>query len=271
MPGLVYIVKGPRQVGKSTHILLKIRELLKHVEAFNILYLHCEAFSSRKELDQALREYLRGTEETVWIFIDEVTHIKDWYVSIKYFKDVGLLDNAIVVITGSSSLDLARASSYLSGRRGKILESNLDRTLLPMSFKETLLTALGSEQLRRFILKNITQKTLLSVLSGRIPMELRRILVFWDEISEAFRTYLITGGYPLTIDTYLKDRRIDHGVYSLFITLVRRDLERYGYDPLKIDQIMGRLIENLTEPVDYETIKSGTCLLYTSPSPRDRG
>ena len=257
-PGLIYIIRGPRQVGKSTHALLKIRELLKKVEPFNILYVHCEAFSRRKELDQAIREYLRSTRGVVWIFIDEATHIKDWYVSIKYFKDIGLLDNAIVVITGSSSLDLARASNYLSGRRGENIEQNLDRVLLPMSFREALLTAFGSQQLKRFIRRSITQKTLLEVISGRIPLELRKILAFWDEISDAFEKYLITGGYPLTIDEYLKKRRISTSIYNLFITLVRRDLEKYGYDPLKVDQVMRRLIETLTEPVDYETLKSGT-------------
>ena len=74
----------------------------------------------------------------------------------------------------------------------------------------------------------------------------------------AFNAYLITGGYPLAIDKYLKEKKIDIGVYWLFITLVRRDLENYGFDPVKVDQVIGRLIETLTKPVDYGTLKTGT-------------
>lgn len=256
--GLIYFVKGPRQIGKSTHIFLKIRELLKNIEPFNILYIHCEAFSSRKELEAALREYLRSIDGDIWIFIDEATHIKDWYITIKYFKDIGLLDKAIVVITGSSSLDISKASSFLSGRRGETVEKELDKALLPMTFREAIITALGPESLRKFIAKNITKKTCHDVFSGKIPKELRKLLVFWDDIQRAFETYLITGGYPITMNMYLKHGKIDRGIYSFFVTLVRRDLQVYGYDPFKVDQILGRVIENLAEPVDYETIKSGT-------------
>ncbi|RLF97621.1 MAG: hypothetical protein DRN49_07250, partial [Thaumarchaeota archaeon] len=136
-PGVIYIIKGPRQVGKSTGIMLKIRELIKNkkMDPKDIVYIHCEAFESRRELEEAIRFVLKERRK-VWIFIDEATHIRDWYVSIKYLKDINLLNNAILVITGSSSLDLSKASSYLSGRRGEEKEYELDRAVLPLSFRE---------------------------------------------------------------------------------------------------------------------------------------
>ena len=145
----------------------------------------------------------------------------------------------------------------MAGRRGEEFEENLDRVLLPMSFKEFILTT-ASHQLKKFIVRNITARVTLEILSGRIPIEAQKLLRYWDEISKIFETFLITGGFPLTVDNYLKQGRIGPGIYTLFIQLVRRDLEKYGYDPTKVDQVISRIIETLTDPVDYETIKSGT-------------
>jgi len=56
--------------------------------------------------------------EIRYIFIDEITAIEDWQKSLKYLVDIGLLDNCLVVLTGSSAYDLKRSSERLPGKKG---------------------------------------------------------------------------------------------------------------------------------------------------------
>ncbi|MEX0567541.1 MAG: ATP-binding protein, partial [Candidatus Njordarchaeota archaeon] len=261
---VIYIIKGPRQVGKSTGIILKIRDLLKEgIDPYSILYLHCEAFSSRKELEAALRNFLRSSNGKKWIFLDEVTHIKDWYISIKYFLDIGLLNNATIISTGSSSLDLARASSYLAGRKGEIKGIETDRVVLPMRFSDAIWFLVKS--LPKWLSNELKRRILIAkILRGELPPEIRKLLTYWEEIEQALDKYILTGGYPLSMDKYLKKNKIPSSIYNMFITLVRRDLEREGYDPYKIDQVIKKLIDTLTTPISLEKIKSGTDIRSTT-------
>ena len=48
-PGNIYTIEGMRQIGKTTWIKLKIREMLKSVDAESICYFSCEAAHSRRE------------------------------------------------------------------------------------------------------------------------------------------------------------------------------------------------------------------------------
>jgi hypothetical protein len=59
---LIYILLGPRQVGKTTFFKLLIRQLLleRNVHPRTILYLNCEALGPQtpQELAELLREYI---------------------------------------------------------------------------------------------------------------------------------------------------------------------------------------------------------------------
>lgn len=66
------------------------------------------------------------------MFLDEISSVNNWQKSIKYLYDTGRLENAFVVLTGSSSYNLKKSSERLPGRR----EFGKDIVYLPVSFKE---------------------------------------------------------------------------------------------------------------------------------------
>jgi len=80
-----------------------------------------------------MMEYLSviNSEETKYIFLDEVTGIPDWWKAVKYMIDSGKFENCVVTVTGSSSLKIRREAELFPGRMedGKIIE------VLPLSFK----------------------------------------------------------------------------------------------------------------------------------------
>jgi len=132
----VHVVRGPRQVGKSTEMkLLAKKALAGGRRATDVLYvtldlLAGEGSASAVDTVRRAKELSRCGEGAV-LLLDEVTAVKDWQVAVKYLWDAGIIDRDVVVCTGSSAIDLrVGAAERLPGRRG----AGLDFLALPRSF-----------------------------------------------------------------------------------------------------------------------------------------
>ena len=118
----VLSLRGPRRVGKTTTIKLLIAELLIesliHPDPFNplkIAYVRCDAYwvRSYRDLAEALRELLARREAHLgdfYLFLDEVSSLKNWQLAMKDLHDSGQLakHRVKVLVTGSHSLDVKR-------------------------------------------------------------------------------------------------------------------------------------------------------------------
>ncbi|HDI00404.1 MAG TPA: hypothetical protein ENF74_05385, partial [Firmicutes bacterium] len=119
VPGGIYILRGPRQVGKTTYFKETVKELLKRgVPPRNILYLSVDFFTSRRELRGALNYFLGTTVEAerVYLLFDEVTAIPDWNLELKRLADQGVTRRAVVLCSGSSAPRLKEKAELLPGR-----------------------------------------------------------------------------------------------------------------------------------------------------------
>ncbi|RLF69691.1 MAG: ATP-binding protein, partial [Thermoplasmata archaeon] len=121
---VIYTLRGPRQVGKTTLLKIIIRDLLKEVSPFRILYFTVDMLSDHKELVELIttyQEYLdgMGVEGRRYILLDEISSVEQWVKAIKYLADTGRLKNSTLILTGSHSLDIKEASERLPGRRGE--------------------------------------------------------------------------------------------------------------------------------------------------------
>jgi len=112
---------GPRQVGKTTLVKLLVLRLLERVEPEAVFYFSCDPLSDYEELLEVLREYLRARRlgQPSYVFLDEVTFVREWYRAVKHLIDAGRLRSSVVTVTGSSSLWVERAAETFPGRRGK--------------------------------------------------------------------------------------------------------------------------------------------------------
>ncbi|AFA38809.1 putative ATPase (AAA+ superfamily) [Pyrobaculum oguniense TE7] len=127
-------VYGPRQTGKTTGLKLLVRELLRRAGPDSVAYLDLDIVLSPAELKRAF-EYVVGREarrgvKRLYLLLDEVTSVRGWWRVLKYYVDTGVLDRAVVVATGSSTVGLLKTPERFPGRRGL----GRDVVVLPLDF-----------------------------------------------------------------------------------------------------------------------------------------
>lgn len=255
---LVYSLRGPRQVDKTTLIKLEIRDLLKRkISKWDIMYYSFEIENSARDVINTINEYLERTKKLrtkssrCFIFLDEISNVNNWQHGIKKLVDMGKLKNCTVIATGSHSLDLKHATERLPGRRGNSAKEPLDKIMSPMKFSEYVCAI--DEELRNIIDKNFLDfkrlRIINQLLKGEIDKLLMEIWAYQKEIDSQFFNYMITGGIPSAIDEYLRTGRIEEGTYDIYLQAMIGDLKRADKDYSYMDQLMPNIIKNIGSPV----------------------
>lgn len=187
----VYVLRGPRQVGKTTLIKNMIKERLKNNDPETLFYFSAE---SGYPLEQALREYLDfANTKKKTIFLDEVTTNEKWATKLKYLIDSGKIsNNDVVVITGSSSIDLKSGAERLPGRS---IEGR-EYFFYPYSFRD-------------YTEKNIPYSDLV-----KFDLASAKKLHLNEELRAAFVQYIKNGGFPPVWNT---DRELAKERYARWI------------------------------------------------------
>ncbi|MEA2089231.1 MAG: ATP-binding protein [Thermoproteota archaeon] len=267
---VIYSLRGPRQVGKTTLLKLKIRELLRNVvDSRRIFYWACDRVESFEKMTSIINEYLewvrRFSGERLYLFLDEVSAVKDWQRSIKYLYDVGKLNDCLVVLTGSHSLDLVKATESLAGRRGevdKLVDNIPDKVFLAAKFSEYV------ETRNVEILKVLRSLNLLSTRSrlqvlydlaeGKIPDSIHALRPYSKDLEGLLDDYLVTGGIPRAVHSYISRGAIPDIAYSDYVNLILRDITRWGGNDMYLRQVIQRVIETLSSQVSWNALKDGT-------------
>ena len=136
----VYSIRGPRQIGKTTTLKIVIRNILKTKPAQNIFYFACDNLKDNLQLSEILELFYERVrtqnQERVYIFLDEISYVKDWQKAVKHFIDLKGSQNITITLTGSDILDLKKSSERLPGRVGEKEGVSSNKILLPMKFSE---------------------------------------------------------------------------------------------------------------------------------------
>jgi uncharacterized protein len=142
---IVYTLRGPRQVGKTTLLKLQIRDFLdKGISPWNIFYYAFDIDVRPRDIIDIIENYMKNTEHLrqkgrCYLFLDEMSSSKHWQKAIKKLWDTSRLTDCTVLITGSHALDIKRSTEKLPGRRG-LTNDTYDKILLPMKFSEYVFT-----------------------------------------------------------------------------------------------------------------------------------
>ena len=263
---VVYTLRGPRQVGKTTLLKDMIRGLLKcNVPPRNIFYFTCDLIDNPKALAETMSSYLYSVRpdknQRAYLLIDEVSSVKDWQKAIKFLVDKGSLTLTTLILTGSHTLDIKKASEKLPGRRG-VARGPPDKIMLPMKFAEyaeTLSKDVDDTIKQQNLLSWENRKeVLLSLLNGEIPEKIKELSFLSKELQKLFQNYMLTGGIARVADEYLKHNEIAESIYKTYVDVVLGDLAKWGKRETYLRQVISRVLETLCNPIGWNTLRQGT-------------
>ena len=261
---IVYSLRGPRQVGKTTLLKLKIKDLLNSgTDAKAILYLTCDMIKNNEALVVAINQYLDYAKRLdpgvrKYLFIDEITSVKDWPKAIKYLKDIGRLSNSAIILTGSHSLDLKYQTERLPGRRGEG-EGAINKILMPMKFAEyvgTVAPELNKEMGLPFVDK-IRQEMFFKLCNGEIhPIISETLRLYQKDLKAILDNYLLTGGTIKAVESFFSRDSIDETIYELYIRALIGDLGKWRYGEAIAKQVLRSVIQKMCSRVSLNSIAS---------------
>jgi len=243
----IFTIRGPRQIGKTTVLKLLIKKLLDLGEKpVNIFYISLDMIEDNEELLKLLMDYLNFLEsfgrrktDKVYIFLDEISSVKNWQAAIKYLYDAGFFKKSFVVLTGSSSYDLKRSSERLPGRRG----AGIDIVYLPVTFKEFIEQKYG-----------VRMDHHLRDLFSMNESDIEKLVLQLSMYRNDFTSYMTTGGFPKVIDSYLKGLNISSETLNTYRDYLYSDIEKFGKSRFIMNQILFKLPEIIGQRFSWNSL-----------------
>ncbi len=254
---LVYIIRGPRQIGKTTTLKLLIESLLdKGADSRQICYLDCELAGIRnfKELIDMIGNYVEFVRSTLrvrrlFLLIDEVTFIRDWAIGIKALSDKGTLENTTTILTGSNAVDLKKGGERMPGRRGE--RAGLDKRLLPLTFREYVFAFFPE-------LKEKIPSLSLSPDLRDFREKIFEMSLIDKKLLSLFSQYLLTGGFPRPVNSFLKAGKVEDFVFELHRDSIVGEVTRIGKKETYLREIVSWVSERHGNPFDWRDISRET-------------
>lgn len=237
----IYVIRGPRQVGKTTLVKLKIKELLNGGSNPKAIFFY--SFELRRKTEEVYATVLEYLDKIApsgkrYLFLDETTTIPEWARPIKLLADRGdLRKEDTVLVTGSSSIDLQKGAERLPGRG---IEGN-EYFYLPASFRRYLyLKGMEFEAADPF-----RPDRFYEIAKSHWPKMLT--------LQKEFLSYLNSGGFLYSIN---------HGWDDLVLEKYARWLEgdfvKWGKDPFVVKEIVQAVVKKGCSQFSYHSIVKET-------------
>jgi hypothetical protein len=254
VPGCLYVLRGPRRVGKTVAVKQQIEDLIAQgTPPTCIVRLAVDGWVAKE-----LRTVVQNTalppvpagHHRIW-FIDEVSAVAgDWGQQVKWLRDndPGFRD-AIVVLTGSNATALTDAAGTLAGRRGT--GTHLDRTLLPVGFRT---------------FAALTAKSPLPTIAPLLPSQLRTaagrdayntVLPWLDEFVGLWELYLLYGGFPLSVAAAARGDQIPEWFVEDMFNVIAGDAFKHSKLSVNTEMaLLERLWSAMASPANLSSIGS---------------
>lgn len=240
-------ILGPRQVGKTTSLKLLVKKLLDlGIDGERIFYFRCDKISDFRELDEVIAGYLnmrrRMGIKSSFILLDEITFPREWFRSIKFLIDSGKLREDVLVLTGSTSLLVRKEVEMFPGRRG----AGRDFILLPLSFRNFIKVASADVHSKLPAFENLSEDEIRAKTSACLPL--------LDELNSLFQDYMICGGFPLAVESFLVDGYVGQSVYETYLSWLKNDIAKVGRSVEIARAVLKVLLTKMPSPISWESI-----------------
>lgn len=238
-PG-IYTIGGGRQVGKTTLMKQWMAEMLKRdIAPKRIVYLTGEIIDDHHSLVRLLMETLNAMpgKDLRYLLLDEVTYIRDWDKGIKYLADAGMLEDVVLLLTGSDLVIIKEARMRFPGRRGTA--ETVDFHLYPLSFHEVvgLKKKFDAGELDRLMLPESEPDAPLI-----------------ERLYEEFETYLIHGGFLISINDTARYNRIMPATFATYSDWIRGDALKRGKQEHYLREVLGAIVKRYGSQVTWNSL-----------------
>lgn len=237
IPG-IYTIGGGRQIGKTTLLKQWIAALLEDgIAPQSITFLTGEIIDDHHVLIDILQRLTQAKplNEKYYIIIDEITYVKDWDRGIKFAADSGILNDCIVILTGSDLTLMQSARMTFPGRRGPA--DQVDFHIYSLSFKEFL------------TLKN-TINDLTRICAGELIPDEKQMQLIYSE----FNNYLQHGGYLTAINDIARENQIKPATLKTYSDWIRGDVLKRGKSEVYLKEILAAIIARYNKQVTWKNI-----------------
>ncbi|MGB9002373.1 MAG: ATP-binding protein [Nitrosotalea sp.] len=266
---IVYTLRGPRQVGKTTLVKLQIKEFLENkVSPWNILYYSLDLASTQQDVVDVIEIYMKISERQRkdnrnYLFLDEASSVSDWQKGIKWLVDTDKLKNCTVMATGSQAINIKNATERLPGRKGS-LDENYDKILLPMKFVEY--ASLLNKDIKKFIEHNFLlssekrKSIFLKLINKEIDEQIDGINAYQNELNHLLYDYMLTGGTPKVIDEKLKTNSISENTYTNYLDGFKGEWSALSKNETLLKQFSGAIMKSLSTHISWNDLAKNAAL-----------
>lgn len=238
-PG-IYTISGARQVGKSTLMKQWMADLLNtDISPDRIAYFTGELIDDHHSLVKLFTETMEDLpySHIRYFLLDEVTYVRDWDKGIKYLADSGLLERAVMILSGSDLAIIRDSRLRFPGRRG--MSDEVDFHLYPLDFRETIQ------------LKNILEP---DVLKHLLMLEVNPDNEVIDVIYHAFDDYLVHGGFLPAINALAEYEYIPNSIFSIYSDWIRGDLLKRGKQERYLREVLEAVFKRYGSQVTWNAL-----------------
>lgn len=216
-----------------------IKNLLKEKNPHSIFYFNSEELSDYKELSDIIETYMEFKERSgiknSYIFLDEITSPIEWYKAIKSKIDKGMFKKDVLILTGSSSINIKRQTELFPGRRGK----GLDYIILPLSFREFLKITRPKIYEKIKSIKELSRKELKD--------KAMQAMIFIKELNCVLEEYFKCGGFPLSMEAKEEAKKI-------YLSWIKTEILKSERSDNIARQIIKSILDKPQTPVSWEGI-----------------
>jgi len=247
----VHVLRGPRQVGKSTDLKLLVRRALAAgAEPRAVVYLSLDLLEDQppaalvEAVNRALELAGRASERRL-ILLDEVTAAERWQTAVKALWDEGRIDRDVVVCTGSSAADLAEGSAErLPGRRG----AGKDLLVLPQDFASFARAQDGGVPPGLGL-------TVAEIVSADGQVALRAARIHLPALRRALERYLLFGGLPAAVAEAAGGRaEPSEEVQRVLWDSLVREVQRRGASIPAAQALLERIMRSLGSKLSWSKL-----------------
>ena len=256
---VLYSIRGPRQVGKTTLVKLMIQEELKSRSPSDVFYYSCDLVHNSQELYEIIGMFLdwsnRQGAGRKLVCLDEVTQVKAWEQAYKQVIDSRSINGTTYILTGSSTWDLKKGVERLPGRKGETAGKQNHKILLPMKFAEY--ACMRSDAIRK-----VTQEHGLDSNKERIDAfhslmgkdansRIDFLLPFQKGLEAILDEYLMTGGIMTATNQLVSKGLVPNTTYEMYLQLFFGDIARLSRNESAAKKILSGILKAGNQPTGW--------------------